>query len=53
MPLWYAHYENEPNPSFSDFTSFGGWSTPSYKQFKGTTTVCGMGIDENYAPAII
>ena len=53
MPLWYAHYENTPNPSFSDFSAFGGWSTPTYKQYKGTTTVCGMGIDENYGPAII
>lgn len=26
LPLWYPHYDN--NPSFSDFQSFGGWTTP-------------------------
>lgn len=26
LPLWYPHYDN--NPSFSDFQSFGGWSSP-------------------------
>ena len=30
MPLWYAHYDNIP--SFSDFSSFGGWTTPYAKQ---------------------
>jgi GH25 family lysozyme M1 (1,4-beta-N-acetylmuramidase) len=29
--LWYAHYDN--NPSFSDFSSFGGWSKPTIKQY--------------------
>ena len=29
-PLWYAHYDN--NPSFSDFTPFGGWTKPAIKQ---------------------
>lgn len=31
LPLWYAHYDN--NPSFSDYSkySFGGWSTPNIK----------------------
>lgn len=46
LPLWYAHYDN--NPSFSDFTAFGGWSTPSIKQYKGDATVCGAGVDLNY-----
>ena len=30
MPLWYAHYDN--NPSFSDFSPFGGWKEPYAKQ---------------------
>lgn len=30
MPLWYAHYDN--SPSFSDYSSFGGWSEPYAKQ---------------------
>lgn len=44
--LWYAHYDN--NPSFSDFVPFGGWAHPSIKQFMGTTTICGVGIDKNF-----
>jgi GH25 family lysozyme M1 (1,4-beta-N-acetylmuramidase) len=48
LPLWYAHYDG--SASFDDFTSFGGWKSPHAKQFKGTTTVCGVGVDKNYAP---
>lgn len=43
--LWYAHYDN--NPSFGDFSSFGGWSKPSMKQFQGDVTLCGA-VDKNY-----
>ncbi len=32
-PLWYAHYDN--NPSFSDFSAFGGWTKPAIKQYAG------------------
>jgi hypothetical protein len=42
----YAHYDNIP--SFSDFVPFGGWVHPSIKQFLGTTTACGVGIDKNF-----
>jgi hypothetical protein len=38
LPLWYAHYDN--SPSFSDFTAFGGWSTPHAKQYAGDVTQC-------------
>eukprot|EP00981_Chlorochromonas_danica_P000459 scaffold96_cov167-Ochromonas_danica.AAC.66 len=48
LPLWYAHYDN--NPSFSDFSSFGGWSSPHVKQYAGDTYQCSMGVDKNYAP---
>jgi hypothetical protein len=48
LPLWYAHYDN--NPSFSDFSSFGGWSTPFAKQYKGDTTLCSFSVDLDYAP---
>ena len=44
--LWYAHYDG--SPSFSDFAPFGGWSHPSIKQFAGTTSLCGAGIDKNF-----
>jgi len=49
LPLWYAHYDN--NPSFSDFSPFGGWTKPYAKQFAGDTTVCSMGVDLNYSPS--
>lgn len=49
LPLWYAHYDN--NPSFSDFSTFGCWTTPYAKQYAGDVTMCSMGVDKNYAPA--
>mmetsp|Transcript_205 Transcript_205/g.415 ORF Transcript_205/g.415 Transcript_205/m.415 type:complete len:333 (-) Transcript_205:299-1297(-) len=48
LPLWYAHYDNKP--SFSDFSSFGGWRSPHAKQYAGDTTQCGLGVDKNYSP---
>lgn len=29
LPIWYAHYDG--NPSFSDWTNFGGWTKPAIK----------------------
>ena len=49
LPLWYAHYDN--NPSFSDFSPFAGWTTPHAKQYAGDVTVCSMGVDKNYSPS--
>jgi len=46
LPIWYAHYDN--NPSFSDWVNFGGWTKPAIKQFQGDTTVCGAGVDVNF-----
>uniref|UniRef100_A0A6B2LI18 lysozyme n=1 Tax=Arcella intermedia TaxID=1963864 RepID=A0A6B2LI18_9EUKA len=48
LPLWYAHYDN--SPSFGDFSSFGGWSTPSIKQYAGDKSACGVGVDLNWYP---
>lgn len=49
LPLWYAHYDN--NPSFSDFAPFGGWITPYAKQYAGDVTLCsGFDVDKDYAP---
>eukprot|EP01012_Entosiphon_sulcatum_P004616 TRINITY_DN1186_c0_g1_i1.p1 TRINITY_DN1186_c0_g1~~TRINITY_DN1186_c0_g1_i1.p1 ORF type:complete len:211 (-),score=26.78 TRINITY_DN1186_c0_g1_i1:38-670(-) len=48
LPLWYAHYDN--NPSFSDFQAFGGWTKPNIKQYQGTTSECGVGVDLNWYP---
>ena len=47
--IWYAHYDNLA--AFSDFTSFGGWTKPWAKQYKGTTTLCSFGVDVNYIPS--
>jgi len=41
--LWYAHYDN--SKSFSDFTPFNGWKTPTMKQYNGDSTLCGVGVD--------
>lgn len=48
LPLWYAHYDGAQ--SFSDFSSFGGWEKPNYKQYKGTTSLCGTSVDLNWYP---
>ena len=45
-PLWYAHYDGAKD--FSDFQPFGGWSSPTMKQYDGDTTMCGAGVDLNY-----
>ena len=45
-PLWYPHYDN--NPSFSDFSSFGGWSSPYIKQYAGDKTLCSTDVDYDY-----
>ncbi len=46
LPLWYAHYDN--NPSYSDFSSFGGWTKPAMKQYYGDASFCSAGWDKNY-----
>jgi hypothetical protein len=48
LPLWYAHYDN--NPSFSDFKAFGGWTKPNIKQYVGTTTLCSASVDKSWYP---
>lgn len=53
LPLWYPHYEAKPNPSFSDFEPFGGWTKPAAKQYNdggSTPGGCGVSADNNYAP---
>lgn len=42
----YAHYDNLK--SFSDFTTFGGWKTPTAKQYEGDVTLCSFGVDMDY-----
>eukprot|EP01116_Phalansterium_solitarium_P017426 TRINITY_DN4290_c0_g1_i2.p1 TRINITY_DN4290_c0_g1~~TRINITY_DN4290_c0_g1_i2.p1 ORF type:complete len:214 (-),score=80.96 TRINITY_DN4290_c0_g1_i2:160-801(-) len=46
--LWYAHYDGAMN--FNDFSAFGGWTKPSIKQYQGTTSMCGAGVDLSWYP---
>jgi GH25 family lysozyme M1 (1,4-beta-N-acetylmuramidase) len=46
VPLWYAHYDN--NPSFSDFSGFGGWTSPTMKQYWDSVGYCGLNADADY-----
>eukprot|EP00744_Colponema_vietnamica_P006916 GILI01009994.1.p1 GENE.GILI01009994.1~~GILI01009994.1.p1 ORF type:complete len:219 (+),score=60.52 GILI01009994.1:46-702(+) len=46
--LWYAHYDG--NPSFDDFGGFGGWSTPSIKQYGDSVGICGINADADWYP---
>jgi len=46
LPVWYADYDYAEN--FDDYAPFGGWATPSMKQFSGNDYVCGLGVDESW-----
>ena len=48
LKLWYAHYDSVC--SMSDFTPFGGWTSPWGKQYEGTHTACNTGVDSDYFP---
>jgi hypothetical protein len=50
--LWYPHYERPPNPSFSDFKPFGGWRTPTIKQYDDTDggKCAGSQVDVSWRP---
>jgi len=48
-PLWYAHYDGEPN--FNDWSDFGGWTKPHWKQYNDQSDVgCYAGVDVNWYP---
>jgi hypothetical protein len=46
--LWYAHYDN--NPSFSDFSGFGGWTKPNIKQYWDSVSFCSISADADWYP---
>ncbi|MBI2900493.1 MAG: hypothetical protein HYY17_09925 [Planctomycetes bacterium] len=46
-PLWYAWYDDVASLDTWKTQAFGGWSSPAGKQYKGTTTVGGVGVDKN------
>eukprot|EP00008_Paramoeba_atlantica_P007023 CAMPEP_0201489764 /NCGR_PEP_ID=MMETSP0151_2-20130828/23601_1 /ASSEMBLY_ACC=CAM_ASM_000257 /TAXON_ID=200890 /ORGANISM="Paramoeba atlantica, Strain 621/1 / CCAP 1560/9" /LENGTH=158 /DNA_ID=CAMNT_0047875455 /DNA_START=254 /DNA_END=730 /DNA_ORIENTATION=+ len=48
LGLWYADYDG--TTSFNDYKEFGCWPQPNIKQYHGTTTVCGLGVDLSWYP---
>ena len=53
-PLWYADYEQPPQPNFHDRAyHFGGWTKAYQKQYADhptRTAHCGVSLDENWRP---
>ncbi|HJL15154.1 MAG TPA: GH25 family lysozyme, partial [Sandaracinaceae bacterium LLY-WYZ-13_1] len=47
VPLWYAHYDDDPLMSTWGHQSFGGWTEPWGKQWMGDIYVCGIDVDQN------
>jgi GH25 family lysozyme M1 (1,4-beta-N-acetylmuramidase) len=47
-PLWYAHYDGNLNFDDWETNKFGGWTTPTLKQYAGDSILCGFGIDLSY-----
>ncbi|KAK6733620.1 hypothetical protein RB195_017398 [Necator americanus] len=50
--LWYSNVygsgvTNESPADYSDFRSFGGWTTPTVKQFAQVETVCGVTVNRD------
>jgi hypothetical protein len=39
-------YDGHSDPNY-DWKSFGGWKEATIKQWKGTTSLCGVGVDLN------
>jgi len=54
VPLWYAHYDGVA--AYSDespYAMFGGWtSTPIFKQYAGSTSLCSASVDLDYTPSL-
>jgi hypothetical protein len=48
LPLWYAHYDNKQDFSDWEANKFGGWTSPSIKQFAGDSPLCGYHVDLSY-----
>jgi hypothetical protein len=48
LPLWYAHYDNKMNFDDWETSKFGGWATPTMKQYAGDSPVCGFKVDLSY-----
>lgn len=49
LPLWWARYDGQET-WYNDWQAFGCWSKPTVKQYQGTTSLCGAGVDLNWYP---
>jgi len=45
LPLWYAHYDNDPSYEDSAYFEFNGWTKPAMKQYNGGSTLCDVEVD--------
>jgi len=50
LPLWYAHYDDDPSFDDSWAYSFGGWTSPAMKQYNDGPAQCGLSVDWNWYP---
>lgn len=46
LPLWFALYNGVKSLDFT--TPFGGWHNPVMKQYSGTSSLCGAGVDMDW-----
>lgn len=46
IPLWYANWDG--SQSFSDFSSFGGWTSANIKQYADSVGICGINADADW-----
>lgn len=46
-PLWWPRYDGVASLTYN-WQNFGGWTRANIKQYKGTSTVCGMSVDLDY-----
>ncbi|KAG9391077.1 Glycoside hydrolase, family 25 [Carpediemonas membranifera] len=47
MQLWWPRYDGVESLSHN-WASFGGWSRPAVKQYRGSVPMCGTTIDEDF-----
>ena len=50
LPLWYSDLDSQQN--FSDFQSFGGWTSPTIKQYMNAQKSCSVSIDYDYLDSL-
>jgi len=48
LPVWYADYDNTPNYNDYPVAGFGGWPTPSLKQYAGDKALCGISANLDF-----